>query len=59
MRFYVVFVNGTISSVGYNTIEKAQEFCKSRSDKPEMVGNGWCFVSAENVYRITDVVVKK
>ena len=55
---YVVSVNGTISSVGYKTLQKAQEFCKSRADKPEMVGNGWCFVSKENVYRITDVKVE-
>lgn len=58
MRVYVVSVNGTISSIGYNTLEKAQEFCKNRSDKPEMVGNGWCFISPESVYRITDVMVK-
>ena len=54
---YVVSVNGTISSEGYKTLQQAQEFCKN--NKPEQVGNGWCFVSAENVYRITDVVVKQ
>lgn len=59
MRFYIVSVNGAVSSEGYDTLEKAQEFCENRLDKPEMVGNGWCFISEENVYTITDVVVNK
>lgn len=59
MIVYVVLCNGKLSSEGYDTLEKAQEFCENRLDKPEMVGNGWCFISEENVYTITDVVVNK
>ena len=57
MIFYVVCVNGKISGQGYKTLAEAQNFCKSRSDNPEMVGNGWCFMSNENVYTITDIKV--
>jgi hypothetical protein len=57
MIFYVVCVNGKISGQGYKTLTEAQNFCKSRSDNPEMVGNGWCFMSNENVYTITDIKV--
>ena len=57
MIFYVVCVNGKISGQGYKTLAEAQNFCKSRSDNPEMVGNGWCFKSNESVYTITDIKV--
>lgn len=57
MIFYVVCVNGKISSQGYKTLEEAQNFCKSRSDNPEIVGNGWRFMSNETVYTITDIKV--
>ena len=57
MTFYVVCVNGKISAQGYKTLEEAQGFCKSRSDNPEMVGNGRCFISNESVYTITDIKV--
>lgn len=57
MIFYVVCVNGKISGQGYKTLAEAQNFCKSRSDNPEMVGNGWCFMSNESVYTITDIKV--
>ena len=57
MIFYVVCVNGKISGQGYKTLTEAQNFCKSRSDNPEMVGNGWYFMSNENVYTITDIKV--
>lgn len=57
MIFYVVCVNGKISAQGYKTLEEAQNFCKSRSDNPKMAGNGWCFISNETVYTITDIKV--
>lgn len=65
MRIYIVQVNDTVSSIGYKTLEEAQEFIKNRVDELQLINQGpyYDIVSVKNGrvnhYIIRDIIVEE
>lgn len=56
-EFYVIVVNGRVSTEGYDSEDKAIAFIESRSDHPEKI-NGWLYRSKQNQYTIHAITIK-
>lgn len=57
IEVYIITCNGKVSQEAYDSLSKAQQFIRSRSDKPEMADE-YVFISAANRYEIHPVTVK-
>lgn len=59
MNIYIVLCNGKVSSEAYRTLEEAQNFCETRNEIKQKIGNGWRYEGECNSYVIQEVRVEK
>ena len=55
---FIILYNGSVSSEGYNTIEKAIKFMEDRTGTPQKISNinSWAYIDKEgNVYMIKEI----
>ena len=57
---FIILYNGSVSSEGYDTIEKAIKFVEDRAGKPQIISNSytsaWAYVDKDgNIYSVKEI----
>ena len=56
---FIVLYNGSVSSEGYDTLEKAIGFIKNRYNYPTSFNYPWVYVDRDgNIYQIKEINIK-
>ena len=56
---FIVLYNGSVSSEGYDTVEKAIKFIESRTGKPKPDLFKWIWLDENNnIYQIKEISVR-
>ena len=55
---FIVLYNGSVSSEGYDTVEKAIKFTEDRTGTPQKISNtsSWGYIDKDgNIYKIKEI----